>query len=178
MGRFSTVGLRAFVMTLSMDLLSPIPSPAASPIAGALDITARDSSRLSDQRVFASVMSRARQSEPIDPVQAASEGAENLISVALVQPMLSKLRDSSWATEPFKPTSGEKSFRGMLDNAFALKIVRGGNWPLVEKVKQRLLARVQQAPQAGSVEQAAIPHASVSLMPSSDAITTSTSIRQ
>jgi hypothetical protein len=60
-----------------------------------------------------------------------------------VQPVISKMRESSWAAEPFKPTSGEKSFRGMLDNAFALKIVRSGNWPLVEKVKERMLERVK-----------------------------------
>jgi hypothetical protein len=63
------------------------------------------------------------------------------------------MRESTWAAEPFKPTSGEKSFRGMLDNAFALKLVRSGNWALVEKVKERMLERVK-AGGGGEVQQA------------------------
>jgi hypothetical protein len=116
-------------------------------------LTSRDAARASDQRIFASVLSKARQDAPLDPVQAATEGAENLISVALVQPVISKMRESTWAAEPFKPTSGEKSFRGMLDNAFALKLVRSGNWALVEKVKERMLERVK-AGGGGEVQQA------------------------
>ncbi len=116
-------------------------------------ISARDESRLNDRRIFSSVLSRAKQDAPIDPEQAATEGAENLISVALVQPILAKMRESSFAVEPFKQTSGQKSFNGMMDNALALKMVRSGNWPLVDKVKERVLSKSK----AGEVGTAAVP---------------------
>lgn len=119
---------------------------------GSSALSSRDAAQASDQRIFASVLSKARQDAPLDPVQAATEGAENLISVALVQPVISKMRESTWAAEPFKPTSGEKSFRGMLDNAFALKLVRSGNWALVEKVKERMLERVKAGTDAQAKE--------------------------
>lgn len=105
-------------------------------------LSARDESRANDRLIFSSVLSRAKQDATTDPAQAAAEGAENLVSVALVQPILSKMRESTWAVEPFKATSGQKSFNTMMDNAMSLKLVRSGNWPLVDKVKERLLAKL------------------------------------
>ena len=126
-------------------------SPFDGPVAGnpwERSTSARDQSRANDRRIFSSVLSRAKEDAPADPEQAAREGAENLISVALVQPILAKMRDSAWGVEPFKQTSGQKSFNGMMDNALALKMVRSGNWPLVDKVTDRMLTKLK-ANQAG-----------------------------
>lgn len=141
-----------------MSAISPT-NPFNGPVTGnpwERSISARDESRLNDRRIFASVLSRAKQDAPLDPEQAAAEGAENLISVALVQPILAKMRESSWGVEPFKQTSGQKSFNGMMDNALALKMVRSGNWPLVDKVKDRILSKLK-ANEGGADAQSANP---------------------
>ncbi len=67
--------------------------------------------------------------------------AEQLVSVALVQPVLSGFRGSSMAAPPFAPTGTERAFRGMLDAALARDVVRRGNWPIVDRIARALESR-------------------------------------
>lgn len=69
------------------------------------------------------------------------QAAEEFVSLSLVEPILKQLRETSGAAPPFAPGAAEKSFRGMLDAAIAKSVVRGGNWPLVERVRERIEAR-------------------------------------
>src|SRR5262245_28078632 len=96
-----------------------------------------------DQRLFASILSRARQPGPstADDVRAA---AQDFVATALVQPVLKQLRESNQAAEPFKPNAAERSFRTMLDNALAARITRSSNWPLVQRVVDQFQARAGQ----------------------------------
>jgi|GEM_PF-2463353 len=75
----------------------------------------------------------------------AREAAEGLVSAALIEPVLKRLRESGGAAAPFAPNAAERSFRQMLDAEFAQRMVKsgrgGGGWPLVDKLAQDLLAR-------------------------------------
>ena len=111
-----------------------------SPIAAsALDVSARDTQRLADQQMFASVLSRAREDQPLDDAAKARRAAEDFVAQSLVQPVLKQMRETSTAQAPFAPNQAEKSFRTMLDNALSQKIVRSGNWALVQKVTEKIL---------------------------------------
>lgn len=111
-------------------------------------LSARDAARLDDQQLFASVLQRARQDSAMskqasDNPRAAAEG---FVSIALVEPILKKLRESNQAAQPFAPGQVEKSFRGMLDRTLSQRIVQSGNWSLVTKVEESIARRAQPAP--------------------------------
>lgn len=83
----------------------------------------------------------------------ATDAAEQLVSIALVQPMFAKLRESGWAAEPFKANQAERTFRAMGDAEIARRMVKSGNWPLVERLAQGMRQRSQgHTPRDGSVQ--------------------------
>ncbi len=106
------------------------------------DLSARDASRLSDQQAFSAVLSRARGAEKQDDERGrARKAAEDFVAQALVEPVLKQMRETTQAAAPFAPNQAEKSFRTMMDSAMAQRIVKSGNWSLVDRVADRILAR-------------------------------------
>lgn len=91
---------------------------------------------------FSKVIGRMNPDE-MTPEQRAAEGAQQLVSVALVQPVLKSLRESNNAAGPFAPSQGERTFRGMMDATLAQRLVTGGHWGLVDHVARTLLSKEQ-----------------------------------
>ena len=58
---------------------------------------------------------------------------------ASMQPLLKQLRESSQAAPPFAPTSAEKQLRALQDAELARQVVRGGRFPVVERLAQGML---------------------------------------
>lgn len=98
---------------------------------------------VSELRDFASVLTTDERGplgkRDTDPVTEARDTAERFIASALVAPVLKELRETSQAAEPFAPTQGERQFRSMLDAQVALNVVRGAQFPLVDRLAQDLL---------------------------------------
>ncbi|MHC5113320.1 MAG: hypothetical protein ACYTGP_02685 [Planctomycetota bacterium] len=84
---------------------------------------------------FADVLERARTPREDE----AREAAEQLVSSALVMPILSMLRENSRMEEPFAPGPAERRFGPMLDQLVADRIVRKANFPLVDRLTDRLV---------------------------------------
>jgi Rod binding domain-containing protein len=114
-------------------------------------ISTRDAARLDDLNLFANVMQRARQDSEASKQanESPRAAAENFVSIALVEPIFKKLRESNQSAGPFAPGQVEKSFRGMLDRTLSQKIVQSGHWGLVQKVEESISKRAgyQPAPQ-------------------------------
>ncbi|MCX5689497.1 MAG: hypothetical protein NTV94_06880 [Planctomycetota bacterium] len=89
----------------------------------------------------------------MDEKARARAGAEQLLSVALVQPVLKSLRESNHAAAPFAPSQGERTFRAMMDASMAQNLVKSGNWGLVDRVAQALLRNT--SPDAKAAEPSA-----------------------
>lgn len=113
------------------------------------DVAAADASRLADQELFASVLSRARQDQgATDEATKARTAAEDFVAQALVEPVLKQMREMSQAAAPFAPNQAEKAFRTMLDGAMAQRVVKSGNWTLVDKVAERIAGNAGVVPTA------------------------------
>ena len=69
----------------------------------------------------------------------ARRAAEDLVSITLVQPMLEMARDANQAPPPFGPGEGEKTFGKLLDAQISRSIVRGSNYPLVDRLARDML---------------------------------------
>ena len=79
-------------------------------------------------------MSSVAATSSMTPRQAAQE----LVSIALVQPILKELRDTNQAAGPFAPGAGEKAFGPLLDAAMSKQIVAGQGLDVVDAVAKRL----------------------------------------
>ncbi len=75
----------------------------------------------------------------------AFDAAAGFVAAALVEPVLKEMRESSNAPPPWGPGPGEKPFRAMMDVALAERIVRSGNWGLVDRLAREMRARMQAA---------------------------------
>lgn len=75
----------------------------------------------------------------LDPTQRATAAAEQLVSVALVQPLLAQLRATNNAAPPFAPTGAEKQMRALQDADVARQITHAARFPLVDRLAQRML---------------------------------------
>lgn len=106
-----------------------------------------------DQALFAGILGQAK-TRPI-PTEV-REAAEQLVAAALVSPVLKGLRESPWATEPFKANSAERSFRQISDAALAHRLVKSERWPLVEAVARRVLRDGVAATQAAGASVAPV----------------------
>lgn len=98
------------------------------------------------QREFASILSR-RIDRPgaaaASPEEQATDAARQLVSITLVQPLLAQLRETSQAAPPFAPTQAERQFRAMADAHLAQNIVRAADFPLVDVLARRMLAKLE-----------------------------------
>lgn len=109
----------------------PGPSPRVAP--------AITSSLIDDQRSFASVLARTGVgTAAITPGDPARDAAEQLVAVALVQPILAELRDSDTSAPPFAPTQGERQFRALMDAELAQRVVKAARFPLVDRLAREL----------------------------------------
>jgi Rod binding domain-containing protein len=109
--------------------------------------------RTNDQQSFSAVLSRAKPGETAE--ERARTGAEQLVSTALVQPVLKSLRESNNAAPPFAPNQAERSFRSLMDASLAQRMVHSQHWGLVDRLARSLLAKsghgttsVRQSPHA------------------------------
>lgn len=73
--------------------------------------------------------------------QKTHEAAEELVSGALVKPILAELRETNQAAPPFAPGRWEKTFGPLLDEEISARIVRSSRFPLVETMTRQLLSR-------------------------------------
>lgn len=104
-----------------------------------------DSSQADRQREFAAILSRGMErpgAKQATPQEQAKDAARQLVSIALVQPLLSQLRETSQAAPPFAPTSAERQFRAMSDAQIAQDIVKASNFPLVDVLARQMLAKL------------------------------------
>lgn len=108
--------------------------------AAARGLTTRPRANRDDDRaLFTDALAKARSAAA--PKDAAREAAEQLVAASLVMPVLKGLRESSNAAAPFAPGPGERTFRGMMDDMLAQRLVKRSNWALVESVATRVLRR-------------------------------------
>lgn len=121
-----------------------------TPLRDRLDFmpSVADAARLQSQQSFEQALGRAQ-----SRVQASSQSAsastrtqeearaaaEELVARALVQPIMSKLRESRDTAAPFGPNEVERAFGSISDAQFADRLTKSGNWPLVDVVAQRIL---------------------------------------
>lgn len=73
--------------------------------------------------------------------QRALRGAEQLVSSALVQPILTKLRAANRAAAPFGPTEASKAFGSVMDAAVADSIVHSGGFAIVKRIASAMEGR-------------------------------------
>lgn len=109
------------------------------------------------QEAFAQVISRATGAGDQSPEARARAAAEQLVSTALVQPVLKQMRETSQAAPPFAPGQGERTFRGLMDAGLAHKMVKSGSWGLVDRLAHGMLKRmgIEAPPGAAPMEHAA-----------------------
>ena len=67
----------------------------------------------------------------VDP---ARDAAEQLVAISFIQPVLSSLRESNMAADPFGPGDAERRFGPMWDAAIAQRIVKARGFGLVDAV--------------------------------------------
>jgi hypothetical protein len=86
---------------------------------------------------LSSDLSLAKRAREGDTRGLAVEAARTLVAEAFVKPVFAQLRDGGFAADGFKPGTGEKRFRPMLDAALADKVVESSNFTLVDRVADR-----------------------------------------
>ena len=96
-----------------------------------------------DQTLFSQVMGKTVAKAGDDtPRGRARTAAEQLVSTALVQPILKQVRESSNAAPPFAPNQAERTFRSFMDAAVAQKMVHAQHWGLVDRLARGMLKRM------------------------------------
>jgi Rod binding domain-containing protein len=96
----------------------------------------------SDQADFAAVLGRHN----VGPAASAStndsaarKAAQEFVSIALVQPILTEARETSMAAEPFAPSSAEKQLQSLQDAALAQRITSAAHFPLIDRLTRDLV---------------------------------------
>ncbi|MEM1422778.1 MAG: rod-binding protein [Planctomycetota bacterium] len=84
-----------------------------------------------------------RDAETLDDPQKRADAearaaAEEFVAVALVQPILTQLRESNNAWGPFAPGAHEKQFGALLDAEYASRIARASGFGLVDRLANDL----------------------------------------
>lgn len=121
-----------------------------------LPLTARSPDTKQAQQSFLAVLGKkVEETEPQTPAAKARDVAEQYVSIALVQPLLKQLRETSNAAPPFAPTQAEKQFRALTDADLAQRIVKAKQFPLVDRLARDLLERGGEMPRAMQDELAA-----------------------
>ena len=66
------------------------------------------------------------------------EAARSLVSIGLIQPLLSQIRKDPFRSELFHGGQGEEAFGAKLDTILAERITQASNLKLVDAVHQRM----------------------------------------
>lgn len=120
-----------------------------------LDSTPAQQMQRARQQDFAATLNRASElrtdEKPTEEqiYSKAREAAQDFVAIAFVMPILKQLRESNKAAPPFGPGPGEKQFRSMADAQTAQQIVRGANFPIVDRIASDI-AKVKGRVQPGS----------------------------
>jgi hypothetical protein len=77
--------------------------------------------------------------------QEAREAAEQLVATTLVQPLLQQMRNDPFKSDLMHGGMAEDAFGAQLDTQLADRIVRRANWPLVERIVDTVMGRLQGA---------------------------------
>lgn len=94
---------------------------------------------LARQREFNATLGRLpTQATPTEEASRSREAAADLVAQALVLPILKEFRAAQSSGPPFGVSEGERSFRAMLDDQIARRMVRKEGWPLVESLARQL----------------------------------------
>ena len=91
------------------------------------------------QQDFSAVISRD-QADP-NASGSARQAAEDFVAMAFVEPLLSQLRESNDAAPPFAPGPAERQFGEIMDQVLSRQIVRGSNFPLVDRLESDMSQR-------------------------------------
>lgn len=102
---------------------------------------------LNRQRGFAGIMARATR-EPASAEEQATRAAQDFVAIALVQPVLARMRAGNHAAPPFGPGPAEKQFAAIADAQVARQIVSKSHYPLVDQVARRLISHMHQGMEA------------------------------
>jgi Rod binding domain-containing protein len=81
---------------------------------------------------FQQALRMAKEAEP------AKEVAQKLVSLAFIEPVLAKLRETNQAAGPFAPSNAERRFGPLFDQHLADRITSSANFPLVESLRDHL----------------------------------------
>ncbi|MCP4833154.1 MAG: hypothetical protein GY895_00175 [Phycisphaera sp.] len=124
-----------------------VPGRLESRSPGVTDATAATDGGPSDQAAFLKQMASRLGADPTDsrartPEGLARLGAERMVSIALIEPMVREAREASASTGMFAPGPGEKRFGHMLDRDIADSIVASPNFGGVVALERRLLDRI------------------------------------
>lgn len=65
------------------------------------------------------------------------DAVSQLVSTALVEPVLSSLRESPFLTGPFAPGDAERRFGPLLDQQIADRVVTAANFPMIDTMVER-----------------------------------------
>ncbi|MBL4700884.1 MAG: hypothetical protein JKX85_06470 [Phycisphaeraceae bacterium] len=105
--------------------------------------TATDAAKASLQGDFASLLNRPATSKGKEMTENQKaeirEAAQQLVSSALILPMLAQIRESSLKSEMFHGGFTEDAFGAQLDTELADKMVAKSNFPIVEAIYQKMV---------------------------------------
>lgn len=126
-------------MSINTSMLTSSAAPSAS------TSFARPAHRLSgSQTSFREVLGQGGDgASGVTMEQKAVSTAEQLVAVALVQPLLAQMRESSNAAPPFAPTQAEKQIRALQDASVAQQIVHASRFPMVDRLARGMLDRAE-----------------------------------
>lgn len=105
---------------------------------GTVDIGLRSANA---DRGFESYLGKQVDAQSGTAEERARKAAEQIVSVALVQPVLKQLRESNMAAPPFAPTQGEKQFQGLMDSAISERLVHASRFPLVDRLAEQMVVK-------------------------------------
>ena len=131
------------VTAIQSGLDTSVPHASATLARPGDGVSFRD--RLEDARIVV----------PDDP---AHDAARKLVAIALVQPMLAMLRETSRAEGPFAPGDAEKRFGPLLDQQIAERITKRAHFALVDRIAEQLQTTgSRSAASAASHQQGRLP---------------------
>jgi len=105
--------------------------------------TVTDAAKASSQGDFARMLNRPATSNGKEMPELQKleirEAAQQLVSSALILPMLAQIRESSLKNEMFHGGFTEDAFGAQLDTELADKMVAKSNFPIVEAIYQKMV---------------------------------------
>lgn len=73
----------------------------------------------------------------------ARQAAEQLVATTLVQPLLQQMRNDPFKSDLMHGGFAEDAFGAQLDTQLADRIVRRANWPIVQRLVDTVMQRLQ-----------------------------------